>query len=80
MRNTTLACFGTKVTIPRRIGLVGYGAIGKCFTEILLKEYPTASFVALDKFDLPYEEKRFKFINNKVTKENLPNLLDVLGL
>lgn len=62
------------------MGLVGYGAIGKCFSEILMSKYPKADFVALDKFDLPYEEKRFKYINNKVTKENLPNLLNVLGL
>jgi hypothetical protein len=40
-----LACFATKVTIPRKIGLVGYGAIGKCFTEILLKEYPSKILV-----------------------------------
>jgi hypothetical protein len=45
-----------------------------------LSKYPNANFVALDKFDLPYEEKRFKYINNKVTKENLPNLLNTLGL
>jgi hypothetical protein len=45
-----------------------------------LSKYPTANLVALDKFDLPYEEKRFKYLNNKVTKENLPNLLNTLGL
>jgi hypothetical protein len=31
------------IEIPRRVGLLGYGAVGKVFVEILLKEYPGKS-------------------------------------
>ncbi len=33
--------FSSAIKIPPRIGLLGYGAIGKAFTEMLFKAYPS---------------------------------------
>jgi prephenate dehydrogenase len=58
--------FHFSTQIPRKVGVLGYGAIGSSFIEILLANYPKTDIVAVDLFDLPHEEKRFKFIKNKV--------------
>ncbi|CAD8210363.1 unnamed protein product [Paramecium octaurelia] len=71
----------SKVNLPKTIGVLGYGAIGKAFTEVLLNQHPEANVVALDKYDAFFpNEKRFKTIIQKRTRENLTRTLDVMGL
>ncbi|CAD8110027.1 unnamed protein product [Paramecium primaurelia] len=73
--------FSKKVNLPKTIGVLGYGAIGKAFTEILLKQHPQANIVILDKHDAFFpNEKRFKTIIYKQTRDNLTQTLDVMGL
>jgi homospermidine synthase len=59
---------------------LGYGAIGKAFVEILLKQYPEAQIVAVDTYDLGYKENRFQYINNPVNKDNIKDLFKTMGL
>jgi len=52
--------------------LLGYGAVGKCFAEIVLREFPKINLIVMDIFD--HQDKRFKFIKNKVTRENIHDI------
>jgi homospermidine synthase len=53
--------------------LLGYGAIGKCFAEMLLHSHPNANLIVVDLFD--HSDPRFKWLKFKVTRENIPDLL-----
>ena len=63
--------------LPQSIFLLGYGAIGKCFTEILLKNYPNANFKVFDKYD-NIEDPRFEYIKFKVERENIKEILNYI--
>jgi homospermidine synthase len=62
---------------PKKVMLLGYGAIGKCFTEMLLNHLPDINLMVVDLFD--YEDSRFQFLKFKVTKDNIPELLNFLN-
>ncbi|CAD8102559.1 unnamed protein product [Paramecium sonneborni] len=67
--------------LPRKIGVLGYGAIGSAFVEVLLKNHPNAQIVALDKYDaFKRNEKRFECIIEERTKENIDDTLSRMGL
>ena len=65
--------FHSNITLPNTVMLVGYGAIGKCFTEMLLDSHPNANLIVVDIFD--HYDARFKYMKFKVTRENLKDLL-----
>jgi len=62
------------VKLPKNIFLLGYGAMGKCFTEILLKHFRNANLTVCDFIDLQKEESRFKYIKMKVDRKNITNI------
>ena len=64
------------IRIPNTIMLLGYGAIGKCFAEMLLKSHPNANLIVVDILEIV--DTRFKYINFRVTRENIPELLKYL--
>jgi len=63
----------SSITIPNTVMLLGYGAIGKCFTEMLLNSHPNANLIVVGLFDII--DPRFTYIKFKVTRENIPELL-----
>jgi homospermidine synthase len=60
--------------------VLGYGALGKAIVEVILHNHPGAQIVALDLFDLEHTEKRFTFLNRKVTRQNIHDTLNYMGL
>ena len=66
------------IPLPENIFLLGYGAIGKCFTEILFHNFPKAKVTVLD-LNSPPADKRFKYIQLKISKDNIGTFLDYVG-
>lgn len=63
------------VKLPKTVFLMGYGAIGKCFIEILFKNFKNANLKVCGLFDdVPKTENRFEYIKMKVGKENMKDL------
>ena len=67
-----------ETVIPKTVFVLGLGAIGKCFTDILLKEYPSANVVVCDLYELPKTETRFKYIQLKISKETISQIFDYM--
>jgi homospermidine synthase len=57
--------------LPKTVFLLGYGAIGKCVTEILLKNFKNINLKVLDLIDSPINEKRFEYIQTKINRDNI---------
>ena len=66
------------MNITQNVFLLGYGAIGKCFTEILLKNHPSINLIVWDMIDVPQEETRFKYIKKQILKENISSIMEYL--
>lgn len=69
--------------MPKTVGLVGYGAVGSSFADLVLENHPNVNFVALDIFDFPKDKKmpkNFRYIKEKVVKENVANIPKIMGL
>ena len=66
----------SSINLPKTVMLLGYGAMGKCFVEMLLESHPHANLIVVDIFD--WTDPRFKFIKFMVTRENIPDLLKYL--
>lgn len=66
------------VNISQNVFLLGYGAIGKCFTEILLKNFPSINLIVWDMIEIPQEETRFKYIKKQILKENISSIIEYL--
>jgi homospermidine synthase len=71
--------------LPSKILLLGYGAIGKCFADILLKTYPESKLYICD-FVFPEDFSRIfssnpkvEKIDRKITKENLEETFNFLS-
>ncbi len=64
--------------LPGKVLVLGYGAIGKCFVDILLKEYPEVNLLVCDIYDFPSEERVFKYLKKRMNKENLHEIFDIL--
>jgi len=69
-----------KIPLPRRVGVLGKGAIGSCITDMLLETHPDINLVALDMVSMEKKDPRFEFIHHKVTKDNLKDLLKLMRL
>jgi len=65
--------------IPHTIFILGYGAIGKCFTEILVKQFPNAKVYVCDKNDLNVIPDKFTYIKKKVSKTNIQEIFQYLN-
>lgn len=68
---------GNDNKLPKTVFLLGYGAVGKCFTEILLKNFQDINLKVCDMIDIRKvapEENRFEFIHLEVTKENISQI------
>lgn len=59
----------------KRIFLLGYGAVGKCFLEMLCSNVKKTNIVVFDMIDLVNKDNRFEYVKMKFHKENL-NTLD----
>ncbi len=57
----------------KTVYLTGYGAIGKCFTEMLLKNSRNVNLVVYDLMDIEHDP-RFKYEKVKLSKSNIENL------
>jgi len=58
------------LTLPPTIGILGYGAIGKCFTDLLLENHPEVELRVMDQFEMD-KPKNFTYLKNKVTRDNV---------
>ncbi len=73
-----------KLTLPSKILLLGFGAIGKCFAEILLKSYPNSNLIICDAvfpedFSRTFSNFKVEKIHRKITKENLAETFNFLS-
>jgi homospermidine synthase len=64
--------------LPKNVFLLGYGAIGKCFTKIALNNLSGLNLTVCDIYDLPSKPKGFKYINKKLNEENLNELGNIV--
>jgi homospermidine synthase len=55
--------------------MMGYGAIGKCFAEILLSNFPNINLIIIDKLPPPEPDPRFKYVQLTVQKDNYQKIL-----
>ena len=62
------------IRLPKTIFLLGYGAVGKCFTELLFSNFRNANLIVLDKHRLLVPDNRFTFIEKTITKDNINEL------
>ena len=68
-----------QIYLPRNVLVLGYGAIGKCFVDILLREYPEVNLLVCDIYDIPIDERAFKYTKMKITKENLHEIFEIVN-
>ncbi len=73
-----------KLTLPSIILLLGFGAIGKCFVDILLKSYPKSNLIICDTvfpedFSRTFSNFKVEKIERKITKENLVETFNFLS-
>jgi homospermidine synthase len=64
----------SNIVLPKNIFIMGYGAIGKCFTEILLKNFKNANIKVCDLLDLKPQDNRFDYLKMKVNSQNINEL------
>ena len=63
-----------KLFLPKTVFLLGYGAIGKCFANILTRQFKNINLVVCDLIDLEEKEPNFKYIKQKINEKNLNEL------
>jgi len=68
----------TNIKLPKNVLILGYGAIGKCFTEILLKNFPNINLKVLDMIEISPKEHRFIYIKKQIDKKNIIEIFDHL--
>lgn len=66
------------IKLPKNVFILGYGAIGKCFTEILLKNFPNINLKVCDMIEISTEESRFTYIKKQIDKKNIVEIFDHL--
>jgi len=64
----------TNFIIPKNVFLLGYGAVGKCFVELILKNFKNINLKVCDINKLENPDTRFEFIHKKISKENILSL------
>src|SRR5689334_19889797 len=64
-----------KRTLPKKILVLGYGAVAQAFVEILLKNFKNINLLVCDANPLNKQDPRFKFITSKITRDNLADIL-----
>jgi homospermidine synthase len=62
------------IKLPKNVFLLGYGAVGKCFSKIALNNIPGLNLTICDVYDLPSKPDRFRYINKKFGEENINEL------
>jgi homospermidine synthase len=65
----------TKQSLPKTIFVMGYGAIGKAFTEIALKNFPKLNIVVCDSYDLDKKDDRFQYVKMGVKRDNISSVM-----
>ena len=65
----------SKTQLPKNILLLGYGAIGKAFTEILFKNFPEVNLRVLDLNSDP-KDSRFQYTQSRITKSSVDSLMN----
>jgi len=73
-----------ELKLPSKIVLLGFGAIGKCFIDILLKTYPKSNLYICDAvfpedFSRTFSNFQVEKIERKITKENLAETFNFLS-
>lgn len=68
-----------KFLLPRTVFLLGYGAIGKCFSNIILKQFKNINLIVCDLFELEEKDERFKYIRHKINEKNLNEISNYLN-
>jgi homospermidine synthase len=68
----------SNLKLPKNVFILGYGAIGKCFAEILLKDFKNINLTVIDMIDISPDENRFKYIRKQVNKANITEISDLL--
>ena len=63
----------------KTVFVLGYGAIGKAFTDVLCEKHPSTNIIVCDVFELPKSETRFKYIQMKVSRDNITKIFDYVG-
>ena len=63
----------------KTVFVLGYGAIGKAFTDVLCQKHPSTNIIVCDVFELPKSETRFKYIHMKISRDNITKIFDYVG-
>ena len=58
-----------QLNLPKNVFLLGYGAIGKCFTKIALNNLSNLNLTVCDLYDLPSQPDRFTYVKKKFCEE-----------
>lgn len=64
---------------PKNIFLLGYGAVGKCFAELLLKNFKNINLTVCDRAQINQPIQNFKYIQKTITKENITSLATLIN-
>jgi homospermidine synthase len=64
--------------LPKRIIILGYGAIGKCLTDILLKHYKHLNLLVCDVFDQAVPDPRFQYLKMNIDRNNIDKFMDLV--
>lgn len=67
-----------QLKLPKNVFLLGYGAIGKCFTKIALNNMSNLNLTVCDLYDLPFKPDQFKYIKKKFCEDNIHELSNFL--
>jgi len=60
----------------RTVFILGYGAIGTCVTDMILKHIPNVKLIVCDIFD--HHDERFEYFKLKVDKNNMNKIFEIL--
>ena len=62
----------------KKVFLLGYGSVGKCFAEIFMKNHKNTPLVVLDKNEFKEPNKKFQYIQKKISPDNIMELNNYL--
>ena len=67
-----------KISKLPKIFLLGYGAIGKCFAEIVLKNFNNINLIVCDILPNKQLKNKFEFIQKEIRRDNINTIFKML--
>jgi homospermidine synthase len=64
----------TQLKLPRNVFLLGYGAVGRCFSKIALNNFNKLNLTICDIFDIQNQHNKFNYVKKKFGNDNINDL------